>query len=231
MASVLSQSQSQSQSQSLPSAGMSLPHPHLPSPSPDRAAATRQSNFEQAIAYALHLWPALSLAVQNGWGGEASADKRDWFAGAVVDLFPALADGPWTQPADEPDVDDVEEVLLQVMADEFDVDVDDDSAAEVARIVVSARAQCALGQFGDVDALRERFSARGSAKVQAVFKQDSDADQDSDWDTDASDDEDEAEGGADVVMDDAPPLATVPKDKPGPQVDQDGFTMVTKKKK
>ncbi|KAF4595636.1 hypothetical protein GQ602_001249 [Ophiocordyceps camponoti-floridani] len=204
---------SQSQSQTLPS------------------AATRQSNFEQAVAFALHMWPALSLAVQNGWGGEASADKRDWFAGALVDLFPALTDGLSTQPADEPDVDDVEEVLLQVMADEFDVDVDDDSAAEVARTIVSARAHCSLGQFGDVDALRERFCARGAAKVQAVFKQDPDADQDSDWDTDTSDDEDEAEGGADVVMDDAPPRATMPKSKPGPQVDQDGFTIVTKKKK
>ena len=53
--------------------------------------ATCQANFEQGVAFALHLWPALTLSVQNNWGGADSADKRDWFAGAVVDLFPDLA--------------------------------------------------------------------------------------------------------------------------------------------
>ncbi|RDA93917.1 hypothetical protein CP533_4502 [Ophiocordyceps camponoti-saundersi (nom. inval.)] len=194
------------------------------------SSTTRQTNFEQAVAYALHLWPALTLAVHNGWGGAASSDKRDWFAGAVVDLFPAFAGTVTTQP-DEPDVDDVEEVLLQVMADEFDVDVDDESAADVARVIVDARAQCALGQFGHVEALRERFCARGGASVDAMFKQAPGADSDSDWDTDGSKDETGADDGDDTAMNDAPPLATVAKGKPEPQIDQDGFTMVTKKKK
>ncbi|RDA88051.1 hypothetical protein CP532_5298 [Ophiocordyceps camponoti-leonardi (nom. inval.)] len=194
------------------------------------SAATRQTNFEQAVAYALHLWPALTLAVHNGWGGAASSDKRDWFAGAIVDLFPAFAETVTTQP-DEPDVEDVEEVLLQVMADEFDVDVDDESAADVARVIVDARVQCALGQFGPVDALRERFCARGGASVDAMFKEAPDADSDSEWDTDASQDEADADGGADIAMDDAPPLVTVAKLKPEPHIDQDGFTMVTKKKR
>ncbi|RCI16729.1 hypothetical protein L249_2762 [Ophiocordyceps polyrhachis-furcata BCC 54312] len=193
-------------------------------------STTRQNNFEQAVAYSLHLWPALTLAVHNGWGGASSSDKRDWFAGAIVDLFPAFAENATTQP-DEPDVDDVEEVLLQVMADEFDVDVDDESAADVARVIVDARVQCALGQFGPVDALRERFCARGGASVDAMFKQAPDEETDSEWDTDGSQDEADADGGADIAMNDAPPLATVAKGKPEPQIDQDGFTMVTKKKR
>ncbi|KJZ78472.1 hypothetical protein HIM_01863 [Hirsutella minnesotensis 3608] len=200
-------------------------------------AAIRQSNFEQAVAYALHLWPALTLSVQNNWGGPDSADKRDWFAGAIVDLFPEFLDAPEgqaqkpKQPA-EPDMEDVETVLLQVMIDEFEVNVDDDSGTEVASQIMRARTQCALGQFDEVDALRERFQNRHGSKVDHMFKQAEDADQDTDWETDGSDDDDEDDaGGADVDMNDAPPLAPVPKEKPAPQVDEDGFTMVTKKKK
>ncbi|KAM4062973.1 pre-rRNA-processing protein TSR2 domain-containing protein [Hirsutella rhossiliensis] len=194
--------------------------------------ATRQSNFEQAVAYALHLWPALTLAVQNNWGGPDSADKRDWFAGAVVDLFPEFTDAPPKNKAPaEPDMEDVEAVLLQVMIDEFEVNVDDDSGAEVASQIVRIRSQCSIGQSDEVDALRERFEKLKGNKVDHMFKQALDADQDTDWETDDSQDDDDDDGGADVAMDEAPPLVSAPKEKPTPQVDEDGFVMVTKKKK
>ncbi|GJN82081.1 hypothetical protein PLIIFM63780_005618 [Purpureocillium lilacinum] len=195
-------------------------------------ASTRQSNFEQAVAYALHLWPALTLSVQNNWGGPDSADKRDWFAGAVVELFPEFTDAPPSQAAaksnaaEEPDMEDVETVLLQVMIDEFEVNVDDDSGAEIAGHIVKARAQCAIGQFDEVNTLRERFTNLKGKKVDQLFKKAEDADQDTDWESDDDDDDDD-----DVDMDDAPAVASAPKEKPEPQVDEDGFTMVTKKKR
>ncbi|KAH0492606.1 hypothetical protein TgHK011_007553 [Trichoderma gracile] len=199
-------------------------------------AATRQSNFEQAVACALHLWPALTLAVQNGWGGPDSADKRDWFAGAVVDLFPEFTDaqpGEAAKPtAKEPDMEDVETVLLQVMVDEFEVNIDDDSALEVARSIVKARSECAIGEFNEeVKKLRERFANRKGTKVDQMFKKAEDQDQDTDWESgDSGEDDDEANGG-DVDMDEAPPLVSVPKEKPAPEVDDDGFTKVTRKKR
>ncbi|KAH7175589.1 Pre-rRNA-processing protein TSR2-domain-containing protein [Dactylonectria macrodidyma] len=188
------------------------------------SAATRQSNFEQAVAYSLHLWPALTLSVQNQWGGPDSADKRDWFAGAVADLFPEFVDNPPAKAPEEPDLEDVETMLLQIMVDEFEVNVDDDSATEVANNIMKTRAGCAIGQFDDVDALRTRFLNRTGTKVDQMFKKADDADQDTDWESDDSDDDE----GADVEMDDAPQL--VPKQKQEPQVDEDGFTMVTKKR-
>ncbi|TFB07160.1 Pre-rRNA-processing protein TSR2 [Trichoderma ghanense] len=199
-------------------------------------AATRQSNFEQAVACALHLWPALTLAVQNGWGGPDSADKRDWFAGAVVDLFPEFADA---QPgeaaktaAEEPDMEDVETVLLQVMVDEFEVNIDDDSTLEVARSIVKARSECAIGEFNEeVKKLRERFANRKGTKVDQMFKQAEDQDQDTDWESGDSGEDDDEENGGDVDMDEAPPLVSVPKEKPAPEVDEDGFTKVTRKKR
>ncbi|KNA98731.1 hypothetical protein FOXG_03007 [Fusarium oxysporum f. sp. lycopersici 4287] len=196
------------------------------------SAAERQSEFEQAVAYALHLWPALTLSVQNGWGGPDSADKRDWFAGAVADLFPEYTDTPPKngKVPEDPDLEEVETVLLQIMVDEFEVNVDDDSGTEVAGNILRARASCTLGTFDEVKALRTRWLNRKGTKVEGIFKKAEDADQDTDWESDEDDSEDD-EGGADVEMDEAPPLVAVPKEKPQPQVDEDGFTMVTKKKK
>jgi len=192
-------------------------------------AAERQTNFEQAVAYALHLWPALTLSVQNQWGGPDSADKRDWFAGAIVELFPEFTDAaPARQNAQEPDLEDVETVLLQVMLDEFQVNVDDDSAVEVAQQIIRARAQGALGQTDEFNTLRERFMNRKGTKVEGLFKQVENTNQDTDWESDDSgdDDEDDEEGGADVAMEDAP----APSKKPEPEVDEDGFTKVTRKR-
>ncbi|TWU77675.1 hypothetical protein ED733_008225 [Metarhizium rileyi] len=190
------------------------------------SAAVRQSNFEQAVAYSLHLWPALTLAVQNNWGGPDSADKRDWFAGAVVDLFLEFSDSPQTRTAEDPDIEDVETVLLQVMIDEFEVNVDDDSAMEVAGHIVRARAECSVGQFDEVNKLSQRFQNSKGKKVDQLFKKAEDADQDTDWESDDDDDEDH-----DVDMGDAPPQPSEPKEKPAVEVDEDGFTKVTHKKK
>ncbi|KAK0641165.1 Pre-rRNA-processing protein TSR2-domain-containing protein [Cercophora newfieldiana] len=201
--------------------------------------AALQSNFEQGVAFALHLWPALTLAVQNNWGGPDSSDKRDWFAGAIVDLFPDLSNKPatattatTTQPAqaalEEPDQADVETVLLQVMLDEFEVNVDDDSAFEVAENVMRVRGECLKGgpKFEELEGLRRKFEARKGTKVVGVLTKGEDEDHETDWDTD-DDEEEDSEEDDDVPMGDAPPA----KEKEAPEVDEDGFTKVTRKKR
>lgn len=217
---------------------------------PPLRLATCQSSFEQGVALALHLWPALTLAVQSNWGGSDSEDKRAWFAGAIVDLFPDLASKPKPNPTskptvtvatqqqkstadgpeddDEPDAVDVEAVLLQVMLDEFDVNVDDDSAYEVAEQIVRVRAECARGKLdGELVGLQRRFDARGGTKVVGVFKKGEDEDAETDWDTDDDeDDEGDSEDG-DVPMGDAPPK----KEKEEPEVDEEGFTKVSRRKR
>lgn len=228
---------------------------------------TRQSRFEQSVALTLNLWPALTLAVQNNWGGDDSADKRDWLAGQVVEQFPSLANTNSNNPSastptpsssttkdnnakasqqqkgdknnnktkeeeiEEPDAEYIEELLLQVMLDEFEVNIDDDSAYDVATEIIRLRGQCAKGNFSDVDRLLTRWQGRKGVKV--VFTQGGggEDDQDTDWDdTDGDDDEDED-------MDEAPPLAAgagevaqPKKEKQAPEVDEDGFTKVTRKR-
>lgn len=194
---------------------------------------TRQSRFEQSVALSLNLWPALTLAVQNNWGGDDSADKRDWLAGQVVEQFPSLVPSPPTTASskqqddavEEPDAEYVEELLLQVMLDEFEVNIDDDSAFDVASEIVRLRAQCAKGNFEDVDKLLARWQARKGTKV--VFTQGKDEDNDTDWDDTDGDDDD-----GDEEMDEAPALVAAPekKEKQAPEVDEDGFTKVTRKR-
>lgn len=153
----------------------------------------------------------------------------------MVDLFPDLSKPATSKPTpappsgeqgddSEPDSAYVEEFLLQVMLDEFEVNVDDDSSYEVAETVLRVRGECVRGKFDEVEALRKRWEAKKGGKV--VFKHAEDQDGETDWDTDSDDDEDADE---DVEMGDAPPPA--PKEKPQPEVDEDGFTKVTKKKR
>ena len=186
------------------------------------------------LLVAIHLWswPALTLAIQNNWGGSAqlSNDKRDWLAGAVSELLtsstPQLAD-----------VGDLEEVLLQVMIDEFEIVVDDDSAEEVARKIWAG---CALLNKGDTSDLtdllakwQERQRKGGDRVVGIVRGEDREAD-DTDWDDDEEEEEIKAfPDRPDIAMDEAPPLVDIdwmPKKKPEPEVDQEGFTKVVGRK-
>lgn len=130
-----------------------------------------------------------------------------------------------TNDDEEPDAEYIEELLLQVLLDEFEVNVDDESGFDVATEIIRLRGQCSKGNFEDVDRLLERWQSRKGSKV--VFKQGEDQDNDTDWD----DTDGEDGGDQDEEMDEAPPLvATKPKEKQAPEVDDDGFTKVTRKR-
>ena len=97
-------------------------------------------------------WTALKLAVDMQWGGHDSEDKRDWLIDVMVNYFDKSnififnfqfnfyiyfdynlifvlfenIDGKDT------DVDDLETILNQVMTDEFNTLLEDDSAYQVS---------------------------------------------------------------------------------------------------
>lgn len=179
--------------------------------------AQLQAAFDSSIWYLLSLWPALHTAVQNSWGGPSSADKRDWFAGAVSEL---LTSNPGT------DHDDLVVFLLQIMQDEFDCMVEDESEEDIAQQILGVRKR--VLEEGDIVKAREieeRWKSRGKVKVE--FREAED-DEDS---------EDEFEGfgdvDGDVEMEDAVPelVEVKSREKMEPEVDEDGFTKVTKKKR
>lgn len=157
--------------------------------------------------------------MQNQWGGPDSSDKRDWLAGQISELFAAE---PLT------DTEDVEVMLLQVLEDEFGVRLEDETEVGVAREIMILRKEIAEGEFKTVDALQAKWEARKGKEVSTGNVQVVEKSQEGEWDSvDEESDEDE-----DVDMGDAPQLvAAVPKEKPKPEVDEDGFQKVVGKKR
>jgi pre-rRNA-processing protein TSR2 len=173
------------------------------------------SYLDLGITLAIHSWPALSLAVQSNWGGPTSSDKRDWLCGAISEMI---------NERPETDGEDLEDVLIQVMNDEFDVVVDDESAAPVAAQIMEVRALTARGEFGPIQEMWENWQSKSQQKVAASFKRG----EDQDSDDDDEEDEDEEDN---VDMGDAPALVRAPREKVEPEVDEDGFTTVVSKKR
>ncbi|KAK5058775.1 hypothetical protein LTR84_011039 [Exophiala bonariae] len=199
------------------------------------------SQIDLLISLHLWAWPALTLAIQNSWGGSAqvSHDKREWFAGAISELLTS-------SPPQLADVADLEEVLLQVMVDEFEVVVDDGSAEDTAREIWAGVTKLHAGDASELTALYGKWQTKqakngGKEVVEGIVRgEDKEAD-DTDWD-DSDDDGDEWNGfpdkpatnrDVDMDMDEAPPLveASQPRQKIEPEIDEDGFTKVVSKKK
>ncbi|KAF4216221.1 hypothetical protein CNMCM8980_006585 [Aspergillus fumigatiaffinis] len=182
---------------------------------------TAASYLDLGITLTINNWPALTMAVQSNWGGPTSSDKRDWLCGAISDMI---------NERPETDALDLEDVLIQVMNDEFDVVVDDESAAPVAAQIMAIREQTARGEFGFVQELWETWQRKAQQKgsnVAAAFKRvEAEDDEDSDDDEEDEDEEDE-----DVDMGEAPALVRAPRERIEPEVDEDGFTKVVGKKR
>ena len=184
-----------------------------------------QAQFDLAIAIILSDWPALTLAVQNQWGGPDSADKRDWLAGVISDLF---INQPNTDSAD------IEDLLLQVLQDEFEVNLEDESEGHVAESIFRLRQETARGDFRTVNALHadwlRRKEGKGLSSQPKVFEQrqgDGGSGSEEEEDDD-SDENDDADGDGDVAMHEASGGAS---SKPEPEVDENGFTKVVGKKR
>ncbi|KAF7116488.1 hypothetical protein CNMCM5793_004776 [Aspergillus hiratsukae] len=182
---------------------------------------TAASYLDLGITLAINNWPALTMAVQSNWGGPTSSDKRDWLCGAISDMI---------NERPETDALDLEDVLIQVMNDEFDVVVDDESAAPVAAQIMAIREQTARGEFGLVQEMWEAWQRKSQQKgnnVAAAFRRVEVEDDAQETD----DEEDEDEDDEDVDMGEAPALVRAPRERVEPEVDEDGFTKVVGKKR
>lgn len=176
-----------------------------------------QTAFENSIWYLLSLWHPLHVACTNGWGGSDSADKRDWFAGAVSDLLT-------TRP--DTDQEDLECFLLEGMQENFECNVEDESEVELAKTILALRKS--MLEERTLDASREverRWKNRGQMKsdIRVQVLED-----------EVDDDEEVWEGfEEDVNMDSTEAPTLVPassRQKTEPEVDKDGFTKVVGKR-
>ncbi len=138
-----------------------------------------------------------------------------------------------------PDADagDVEEMLLQVMQDEFDVNLEDDSEEYVAQLILKLRKETAEGNFDTVRELHSRWQQR-KGKASAVrglqvieHAHDGGGDEaESGDDSEEESDEDGEDEDEDVEMMDSQEQSRSTQ-KPEPEVDADGFTKVVGKKR
>ncbi|RPB04110.1 hypothetical protein L873DRAFT_1729918 [Choiromyces venosus 120613-1] len=172
------------------------------------------AKWELGVSLILDSWDVLTEAVNNLWGGEDSSGKRDWLAGAIVEMFEGRPDS---------DEQDIEETLLQVMEDEFSVSLEDDSSWIIARQIIVLRKEIIDGNFFTVDKLHERFLAKPKNRSASTFKEV--------VGETASLTSEESEG--DEEMGDAPPAAPSqprqPRQPLEPTVDEDGFELVQKR--
>lgn len=172
------------------------------------------SKWELGVSLVLNFWPALTDAVNSQWGGPESSDKRDWLCGHIADLWESIPD------ADE---FEVESTLLQVMEDEFEVALEDDSAFEVARAIMDLRKKIVVNDFSTVDALHQRFltKPRNNAPVRV---------EEPDQEAGSSEDEDGDEEMGDTPAAAAAPAPVQRERERVPEVDEDGFETVRRRK-
>ncbi|KAJ7174611.1 Pre-rRNA-processing protein TSR2-domain-containing protein [Mycena filopes] len=185
-------------------------------PAPPPAPPPSSVLFARGVIARLGTWDTLRLAVQEGWGGPGASQKRTWLASVIVDAF--------EETVPTPDDQYVEEILVQVLSDEFDTDLEDGSAEPVALDIVRLWDETRGGRDELVRGFEAKAeSLRGTRAVaQEVASNDAE-----EWEGEEGEDED----GDDSGMDEEVPQLVEPRSREEPEVDEDGFTMVKGKGK
>ncbi|KAF9782068.1 Pre-rRNA-processing protein TSR2-domain-containing protein [Thelephora terrestris] len=164
-------------------------------------------SFAKGVIARLALWPALRIAVQNSWGGPDSSKKQTWMASVIVDAFEE-------QPT-PPDAEYIEELLLQIMDDEFETVIEDGSTESVARDITTLWKDVQLGDLAGLHRLEQQADANANRPVVSQLGHSEAMDTDSD----------EEEGDWESDEEDGPSSDPAP-DLQIPEVDEDGFTTV-----
>jgi len=175
--------------------------------------------FARGVIARLAIWATLRIAMQENWGGPHGPAKRTWLASSVVDSFENQITNP-------PDDIYIEELLLQIMADEFDTIVDDDSTEMVARDIVKLWEETQAGKVELVIRFEELAEKTSGKRVSVQEKVVSD-DENGEWEDDEmAEDTDEEEEVPQLLN--RTESSTTPKES---LIDQDGFTLVQSKKR
>ncbi|XP_061644117.1 pre-rRNA-processing protein TSR2 homolog isoform X1 [Phyllopteryx taeniolatus] len=86
------------------------------------ASADSRGLFTDGVRAALHTWPVLQIALDNGFGGVYGEQKADWLVDVVQQYFHDNADL---------EQDEVEDFISTLMDQEFHTVVDDGSLPQV----------------------------------------------------------------------------------------------------
>ena len=95
--------------------------------------------FREGLAGILARWTALQLAITNEWGGADSVQKGNEAVEELCDWFLKRKGGKYAE--------DLEELLIEILGDDFNVQCEDGSPREVARIACQMYEQVAQGDY------------------------------------------------------------------------------------
>ena len=132
--------------------------------------------FARGVIARLAIWATLRIAVKENWGGPGASSKRTWLASVIVDAF--------EEQKPIPDDQYIEELLLQVMSDEYETVIEDGSAEAVAVDIVRLWDETQIGK-GDLVVKFEELAEKARGKTPNVQEQvvsEDDDDDDDDWD-------------------------------------------------
>jgi len=110
---------------------------------PANTPSNEQVQFARSVYIILEFWPALRQAVLEQWGGEYSEEKREFLLSYVCDEYGN--GGANTKP----DLDDLTELIESYVMEEFDCELEDDSAALVAGHICLAHKGVFIDGKGD----------------------------------------------------------------------------------
>ena len=206
--------------------------------------------FARGVLALLDLWPALTIAVNERWGGPDSPEKKTWIASTIIDEFesraiylptPSSAGPSTSSPQVDPktakdpplDHDDLADLINQMMSDEFEANVEDGSMDAIAADIL--RLWRDLLEPSVPDATPESVVEALERKAAEITKRTVNASQgdgpvevnedgeEGDW-TDS--DSEEADEVPQLV-----PAAPTENHRQEPVIDEDGFELVQKGRK
>ncbi|EMG46714.1 Pre-rRNA processing protein TSR2, partial [Candida maltosa Xu316] len=181
----------------------------------------QQAKFELGVCMAVYKWEELTTAVDNLWGGPKSSEKRDWISGIVIDLF---------NESKIVDIQLIEETLLYAMVDEFDTQIDNDSALEIAYLIIKFYRDVMIEKYATIDELYEKWQAKQNTKsVHKVHVENDPNNPDVSSEEEEEDEEEDEEEEEDVDMEVDQPEEEQAPQLTGPIVDDDGFELVQSK--
>ena len=203
------------------------------------APSQTQIYLARALLARLAIWPVLRIAVDSSWGGPESKQKRSWMASELLDVFESSSSHSNTLSPNTAsnlvDEDYIEEMILQIMNDEFDCVIEDGSSTEVAEDLVKLWKEAQSGGEKAVEQSMKFWEEKERAlQGKRIRAQEVKVEDEEGWDEDGSDSgdgedgEDGSEGGMEV---DEPPTLIDKRNKEDPVVDEDGFTLVKGKGK
>ena len=193
--------------------------------------------FARGVIAILDLWPALTIAVSEQWGGPESAQKRTWMASTILDEWESrinyltTTSPPQIDPkdADDPplDIDDLGDMINQMMSDEFEANIEDGSIDVVANDIIQLwRGLLSPSTSQTPDSLVIELELKVAYAQRTGVQASRGADPEEGDDIDDSDSGSEDDDGMEVEGEDVPQLVPREKERTEPVVDEDGFTLV-----